>query len=231
MVDLSDNLKRIRARMAEAALRSGRSPDSVVLVAVTKQVSVDRIRQAIDAGIRIFGENKIQEAEPKIAQIPAGGEVEWHFIGHLQTNKAMKAVALCQMIQSVDSRKLAERLHLHAQRMGKVIPVLVQVHLGDEATKFGAAPEEVPCLVRAICSLTHLRCAGLMTLPPHRDDPEAMRPFFARLRHLRDKLQSLRLPGTPVQELSMGMSHDFEVAIQEGATMVRIGTALFGPRS
>jgi pyridoxal phosphate enzyme (YggS family) len=197
----------------------------VTLVAVSKTVPVERIREAIDAGVRILGENRIQEARDKIPAIP--GLAEWHLVGHLQTNKAKLAVQLFEMIHSLDSPKLAQTLDKHGHEANRVVRCLIEVNLAGEEGKSGTAEEGVRPLLEAAVQLPQVRVEGLMAMPPFWPDPEQVRPFFRRLRGLRDKLEAegFRLP-----ELSMGMTHDFEVAIEEGATMVRIGTAIFGPR-
>ncbi len=221
--DIADNLRDIRRRIAEAAKRVGREPDEVKLVAVSKTHSANVLRKARDAGITVFGENKVQEAEGKIIEI--GRETcEWHLIGHLQSNKARKAVQLFDMIHSVDSVELAMRLERICIEEGRdEMSVLAQVDLAGEETKSGIAENELPDLIEYLQTCKRLRLNGLMLLPPYFDNAEATRPYFKRLRDLRDKV----IPGG---ELSMGMSHDFEVAIKEGATMVRVGTAIFGGR-
>lgn len=222
--DLEANLADVRRRIDQAALCSGRKADEIKLVAVSKTHPVEILRNAIVAGINVFGENKVQEAERKIAEV--GRDVaEWHLIGHLQSNKARKAVQLFDVIQSVDSLELAERLEricLEESREG--LSVLVQVDLADEETKSGIAESDLPKLVEYLNGCKCLMLNGLMILPPFFDDSETTRPFFRKLRELRDQI----LPGG---ELSMGMSNDFEVAIEEGATIVRVGTAIFGERN
>ncbi len=221
--DIESNLLAIRSRIGTAARRSGRSPDEIKLVAVGKMHPVETLRQAMAAGANIFGENKVQEAESKILEIGRDG-VEWHLIGHLQSNKARKAVQLFDVIQSVDSVELAQRLERICAEEGRErLSVFAQVDLAGEATKSGIAGSEIPSLVAYLKTCKRLSLDGMMLLPPFFDDPEATRPYFNRLRAIRDDL----LPGG---ELSMGMSHDFEVAIEEGATVVRVGTAIFGAR-
>ncbi len=221
--DIESNLASVRLRIADAARRVGRSPDEIELVAVSKTHPADALRLAITAGVTVFGENKVQEAESKILEIGREG-AEWHLIGHLQSNKARKAVRLFDVIQSVDSVELGRRLERICEEEGRdEMSVFVQVDLGGEETKSGIAESELPSLVAFLKTCKHLRFNGLMVLPPFFDDPEATRPYFKRLRDLRDEI----LPGG---ELSMGMSHDFEVAIEEGATIVRVGTAIFGSR-
>lgn len=227
-MDIGENIVRVRERMAAACARTGRRPEDVRLVAVSKTIPAERIRQAYEAGLRDFGENRVQEAEAKRPAL-ANLDITWHLVGHLQTNKARAARELFQYIQSVDSLRLAERLNRVALP-GQRLPVLLEVNLGNEPTKSGAREEEVLRLAEGVSLLPTLELRGLMVVPPFFDDPEGARPFFRRLRELAELIQSRNLPGVSMRELSMGMSHDFEVAIEEGATMVRIGTAIFGPR-
>ncbi len=210
--------------MTAAALRAGRDPASVRLVAVSKMMPVETIREALDAGVTTLGENRVQEAATKIAAL--GGVTAWHLVGHLQTNKAKLAVQLFEVIHSLDSGRLARDLDRHGAQAGKVVRCLVEVNLGGEASKAGTTEEGLRPLLE-MAALPHLRIEGLMVIPPFLPDPEEVRPWFRRLRALRDTLQG---EGFPLAELSMGMTHDFEVAIEEGATLVRIGTAIFGPR-
>jgi PLP dependent protein len=221
---ISENLNDIRRRISAAAARSDRRENEVKLVAVSKTHPAETLREAIAAGVSVFGENKVQEAEGKIAEI-GRRDAEWHLIGHLQSNKARKAVQLFDFIHSVDSVELAQRLErICGDERRESLSVLVQVDLALEATKSGVPESGLPELVEVIRGCLHLKLEGLMVLPPFFDDPEVTRPFFRRLRELRDEL----IPGG---HLSMGMSHDFEVAIEEGATIVRVGTAIFGERS
>jgi len=222
---LQNRLSRVHTRIAAAAGRAGIDAASVTLVAVSKMMPVSVIQTALDAGVRIFGENRVQEARDKIATL--GGRATWHLVGHLQTNKVKIAVQLFELIHSLDSLKLAEALHRSGQQLGKTVRCLLEVNLGGEESKSGTSEEAVRPLLEAAMQLTHLRIEGLMTIPPFLPDPEQVRPFFRRLRGLRDKLAQ---EGFRLSQLSMGMTHDFEVAIEEGATMVRIGTAIFGPR-
>ncbi|HSB71428.1 MAG TPA: YggS family pyridoxal phosphate-dependent enzyme [Candidatus Methylomirabilis sp.] len=222
---IRDRLARVEERICAAASRVGRAPSSVRLVAVSKMMPVDVIRQALDAGIRTLGENRVQEATAKIPLLPP--LAAWHLVGHLQTNKAKPAVQLFEMIHSLDSLRLARELDKHGRQSGKVVRCLIEVNLGGEESKSGTGEEGVRPLLEAARDLRSLRVEGLMAVPPFLTDPEAVRPFFRRLRTLRDKLET---EGWQLPELSMGMTHDFEVAIEEGATMVRIGTAIFGPR-
>jgi len=226
MADLATNVGSVRARIAAAADRGGRRADDVLLVAVTKTVDVARIQAAAALGLRAFGENRVQEARDKIPAVPG---VTWHLIGSLQRNKAKEAVRLFGMIESVDSEDLADELSRRAEQEERVVDVLIQVNVAREPQKHGAAPEQAAALVTRVGGSPGLRLRGLMTIAPLLPDPEEARPVFRGLRELRDRLQGetgMRLP-----ELSMGMSEDFEVAIEEGATMVRIGRAIFADRS
>jgi len=206
----------------------GRDPHSVRLVAVCKTVAPETVREALGEGIQILGENYIQEAQRKIEAL--GAEISWHFIGHLQKNKAKYAIRLFDLIHSVDSIALAEELNRAGQKQGKVQAILLQVDLSGEETKFGASEGEIFQMAERISGLKGVFVRGLMAMPPFSDDPEDSRPYFQKLRVLRDRLARMRIPGVFAEELSMGMSGDFEVAIEEGATLVRIGTAIFGPR-
>ena len=226
MNPIAQNLKDVLAAIAAAAHRSGRDPGAVRLVAVSKTVDLERIRAALDAGQDLFGENYLQEAREKIAVL--GRQVSWHLVGSLQSNKAREAVALFDLIHAVDRLKLARALDAAAARLGKVQDVLIQVNQAGEATKSGVEPEAAPALLQEVARLPHLKVLGLMTMPPWFPDPEAARPCFKALRDLRDHLRGLT--GLPLTELSMGMSGDFAVAVEEGATLVRVGTAIFGSR-
>lgn len=226
---VASHLAGVRERIEAACARSGRDPSRVKLVGVTKTVPVERIREAIGAGISILGENYIQEARKKRALL-AGLPVSWHFIGHLQTNKARFAVECCDWIETLDRENLALELDRQAARAGKKIPVLIQVNIGGEATKSGVPPENLPAVFNLASSLEWIEVRGLMALPPFFDQPERARPCFRRMRELLDALRQQAPKPEKLTELSMGMSGDFEVAIEEGATLVRIGTALFGTR-
>ena len=237
---IAANLTAVRERIAEAAAASGRTPESVRLIAVSKTFPAESVRAAIAAGQRDFGENKVQEAIPKIEAIEAAmradgrdadSQIRWHLIGHLQSNKARKAARPFDVIHSIDSVDLLQKIDAAAREARRTPELLVQVDLAGEATKFGAAPEALQPIFGAAASLTHARIVGLMVLPPWSEDPEVARPFFRRLRELRDELGGRGVPAASLRELSMGMSHDFEVAIAEGATMVRVGTAIFGKRT
>jgi PLP dependent protein len=227
---LCERLTYVRERIRSAADRVGRNPGDVTLVAVSKQHSPQSIREAMAAGIADFGENKVQEAEEKILQVGRNA-VSWHLIGHLQSNKARKAVSLFDVIHSVDSVSLAQRLErICVAENREELPVLVQVDLGHEPTKSGAVETELPELINFFKEYRRVKLRGLMILPPFSDDPEDARPFFRRLRELRNELHDAGAFGEGRGELSMGMTHDFEIAIEEGATIVRVGTAIFGER-
>jgi pyridoxal phosphate enzyme (YggS family) len=228
MSEISENLARVRERMEAAARRAGRNFEKIRLVAVSKTVGINRVRQAVEAGAKILGENYVQEAREKIEEL--GHAVAWHFIGHLQTNKAKVASRLFDFIHSVDSLKLAEELGREAFREKKVLPVLLQVNIAREETKFGAKEDETFQLLERISRVQGILVRGLMTMPPYFEDPEESRPYFRKLRELAETISRKKIPGILMEELSMGMSSDFEVAIEEGATMIRVGTAIFGPR-
>lgn len=225
-MSISENLRHVENTIAEAADRSGRRPDEVTLVAVSKTWPVETIQEAVEAGHRVFGENKVQELEHKV---PAMAEdLQWHAIGHLQKNKVRKVIPLCTMIHSIDSIGLAERVDRIAGEEGREIEGLLQVNVAEDDAKFGFSVAEVRAAVEILAELEHLQIRGLMTVPAFDPEPENVRPHFARLRELRDELAesaSLSLP-----HLSMGMSHDFPVAIEEGATLVRVGSSIFGRR-
>jgi pyridoxal phosphate enzyme (YggS family) len=225
---IGDNVRRVQAALAEAAERAGRDPTAITLVAVTKTVPSAIIRQAYDAGIRHFGENRVQEAVGKIAALDLPG-AQWELIGTLQRNKARAAVAHFARVHSIASRALAEEIERRAAELGRVVPVLIQVNVAGEATKHGVAPAEALPLARRVAALQHLRGTGLMTIAPATEDPEAVRPIFRRLRELRDQIRDAL--GDDWRDLSMGMTDDFPVAIAEGATLVRIGRAIFGARA
>jgi PLP dependent protein len=230
MSDISSRLSSIKERIAIAARSVGRDPASVRLIAVSKTFPIEAVRLAYDAGQREFGENRVQEGLQKIER-SADLTIRWHLLGHLQTNKARKAAAAFAMIQSVDSVELIQKLDRGAEEGGYAPELLIQVDLAGEATKFGAPPSEVPRLFEAATACRAARMVGLMTLPPIPDKPEDGRRWFRRLRELRDGWAASGVPDAMLRELSMGMSGDFEVAIQEGATMVRVGTAIFGTRT
>ena len=225
-MDLAANLMSVQARIRAAAERAGRDPSEVQLVAVTKGQPPDVVAAAAGLGLRIFGENRVQEAKAKIPLCP--DTLRWHMIGHLQTNKCRDAIALFEMIQSVDSLHLALELNKRAEQAAKRIPVLLEVNVAGESTKFGYKPDVLLAELKTINALPRLEVQGLMTMAPWTPEPEKVRPVFRKLREL--KIECEQILGAPLPHLSMGMSNDFEVAIEEGSTMVRIGTALFGAR-
>jgi PLP dependent protein len=230
-MSIESNIAHIKSRIAAAAERAGRSPAGIRLVAVTKTISPERVAEAISCGITDIGENRIQEAEGKFPLLAgASAQISRHLIGHLQNNKARRAVELFDYIHSIDSIKLAERLERIAAELGCRPVVLAQVDLGKESTKTGIDEAELSELADWLASAAHLDFRGLMTIPPFFPHPEATRPYFARLRGLLNDLNARKISLRPLTELSMGMSHDFEVAIEEGATIVRIGTSIFGER-
>jgi pyridoxal phosphate enzyme (YggS family) len=230
MSTIAENLADIRSRMEASCLRSGRDSGGVRLVGVTKTVLVERIQEGVAAGITILGENYIQEAARKIEAL-SDLRITWHFIGHLQSNKAKVAADCCDWVETVDRESLAKELDRHVLKRGRKMPVLIQVNVGDEASKSGVSPEGLPQLFRAISQYEGLEVRGLMTLPPYFENPEEVRPYFQMLRRLLGELRQEASRPELLTELSMGMSHDFEVAIEEGATLIRVGTALFGSRA
>ncbi len=226
MVDVAANLKAVEERIARAAQRGGRAPNEILLVAVSKAVDLERIRQAVAAGVPALGENRVQEAKAKIGLL--GRQVPWHLVGTLQTNKAKDTVLLFDLIHSLDRIELGRELDRRARAAGKVIDVLVQVNVAGEASKAGFLPDQLKDAIEALAALGGIRVRGLMTMPPLAEDPEASRPWFRQLRELAALVRGWGMQR--LTHLSMGMSGDFEVAVEEGATMVRIGTAIFGPR-
>ena len=226
---IPQRLARVREHIADAAGRAGRNPGEVRLIAVSKTHPIDAVRAAADAGQLDFGENKVQEALQKIAQ-STDTRLRWHVIGHLQSNKAKKAAGAVHAIHTIDSVDLLKKVDQAAGAAGRTIDLLVQVDLALEDTKFGAPEETVPGIFAAAAGCTAVRLTGLMLLPPLAENPEDARPWFVRLRGVRDRLLDTGVPAAQLRELSMGMSHDFAVAIEEGATMVRVGTAIFGER-
>ena len=228
MVDVASNYRMILQRIDEAAARAGRDPDEVKLLGAAKAQSVERMRAAIIAGVKLIGENYVQEAHAKKEAISE--RAEWHMIGHLQRNKAKTAVEVFDVIQSLDSIALARELAKEGAKRNKRVRALVEVNLGGEESKSGIAEEKVEELLRAAGELSSLSIEGLMAVPPFRQNPEDVRPYFRRLRELRARLREGCIPNIDLKELSMGMTHDYTVAVEEGATIVRIGTALFGPR-
>ena len=232
-MSVAENTARVQEKIRTAAARAGRDPEEITLMAVSKTFPADRIHEAYQVGIRHFGENRVQEFAGKIERLRDLGDAQWHMIGHLQTNKAGKAAELFSTIDSVDSLKLAEKLNDSASKSGKKLAVLIEVNVGGEAAKSGTPPEspELERLLSAAPGLDHLEIRGLMTIPPFTEDPQNARPFFRKLRELRDQIAARKFPGVRMEVLSMGMSHDFEVAIEEGSTCVRVGTAIFGDRT
>ncbi|MFB3785241.1 MAG: YggS family pyridoxal phosphate-dependent enzyme [bacterium] len=229
MSAMQDRVLAVREQVERAAERGGRNPRDIQIVAVSKTHPPQLIREACTAGLRVFGENRVQEAETKIAEL-RDLELEWHLVGHLQTNKVKKAVQLFHMIHSTDSPKLIAELEREAVKACRSVDVLLQLNLSGEATKSGGREEDLEILIAALRDAPHVRSRGLMTIPPFEEDPERTRPYFRRLREIGEQYRErLLAPGVKL-ELSMGMSHDFAVAIEEGATLVRIGTALFGSR-
>jgi len=231
-MSVADNLARVRERIGAAARRAGRKPEEIVLMAVSKTFPPENIREAYDAGQRVFGENRVQEFAGKVGALGNLAGIEWHLIGHLQSNKAARAAELFHAVDSVDSLRLAEKLNAAAGLLGKKLAVLIEINVGGEAAKSGIAPgaQELDEVLQAASRLQHLDITGLMTIPPFTEDPQEARPYFRKLRELRDKIAARGLPGVCMEVRSMGMSHDFEVAIEEGSTCVRVGTAIFGAR-
>jgi pyridoxal phosphate enzyme (YggS family) len=225
MSEIRENYLKVMERIEKAARKVGRDLGKIRLVAVSKTVEAMRIKEAIEAGVSILGENYVQEAQKKIEEM--GHPVAWHFIGHLQTNKAKYAVCLFDMIHSIDSLPLAEELDRRAEKVGRAAKVMIEVNISGEATKFGTDEGKIFGIARGILNLNYLSLEGLMTMPPYFDSPEMSRPYYIKLRELKEKM--IR-EGIPLRELSMGMSNDFEIAIEEGATYVRVGTAIFGER-
>jgi pyridoxal phosphate enzyme (YggS family) len=223
-----ERIEQVRRRIAEAAGRSGRDPNDVQLVAVTKSVVVSQIREALDAGLKVFGENRIQEAKGKVALL-SSPSIQWHLVGHLQTNKSKLAVELFELIHSLDSVKLAASMDRHGAALRKQVRALIEVNLEGESDKSGLHESELLPLLQACRAYAHLTIEGLMAIPPFHRNPQDVRPYFRRLRLLRDRAADTH-PDFRLRHLSMGMSNDFEVAIEEGATLVRIGTAIFGNR-
>lgn len=228
MIDIAANCRKVLDRISEAAVKCGRDPREIKLLAASKTQSAPRIREAVAAGIRLFGENYVQEAKAKrdVIQDP----VQWHMIGHLQRNKVKAALEIFDLIESLGSVELARELHKEGKKSGKTVRAFVEVNLEGEESKSGIAKGEVASLLREVGKLSHLRVEGLMVIPPFRENPEAARPYFRALRELQEDLMAFNLPNVNLRDLSMGMTHDYPVAVEEGATLVRIGTAIFGPR-
>lgn len=225
---LTARISSVFKKITYAALRSGRNPEEIKLIAVTKSQPIDKIIESVDLGLRVFGENKVQEAKQKIEKLNEFNfNIKWHMIGHLQSNKVKEAVRLFEIIHSVDSDKLAILIDKEASKIKKIQRALIQVKLSEEETKYGINEDAVEEILELSKKLKYLQIEGLMTIPPYFVNPEDTRPYFRKLRQIKEELSQ---KGYPLQELSMGMSNDFEVAIEEGSTMVRIGTAIFGPR-
>jgi PLP dependent protein len=233
MISIAANISSVQERIAASARRTGRSADDVTLMAVSKTQPSERIREAYENGIRVFGENRVQEFAGKAEALQDLRDAEWHLIGHLQTNKAAKAVELFRSVDSVDSLKLAEVLDLAARKGSKRVDVLIEINVGGESAKSGVRLDSpaLEGILLAAPRLEALNFLGLMTVPPYVEDPEDSRPYFRKLRELRDAIAARGLPRISMDVLSMGMSHDFEVAIEEGSSCVRIGTAIFGARA
>lgn len=228
MSELSENIRVVRERIEKACARAGRSPEEVSLLAISKTMGAERVQEAIDAGLKLFGENRLQDAAPKIKAL--GGDITWHMVGHLQRNKVKKAVALFDMIQSVDSYELALEIDRRSSEMGKIMDVLVEVNTSAEETKFGCRPEDSVDLIERMSHLRGITVTGLMTIGTFTADEAVVRDCFVTLRELARKTQEAGISGVEMRHLSMGMTSDFEIAIEEGSNMVRIGTAIFGPR-
>lgn len=232
-MSIADNIAQVEKRIAAAAHGVGRNPEEITLMAVSKTFPAERIREAYAAGLRVFGENRVQEFAGKANAVRDMRDVEWHLIGHLQTNKAAKAVELFAGVDSVDSVRTAEKLNGFAGSADKILSVLIEINVGGEKAKSGIAPgsEELEQLLQSAPQWGNLTIRGLMTVPPYAEDLEGSRPHFRQLREIRDGIAARALPQISMVVLSMGMSHDFEVAIEEGATCVRVGTAIFGERA
>lgn len=232
-MSLVENVARVRERIAAAARRADRNPEEITLMGVSKTFPVERIREAHAAGLRVFGENRVQEFADKAGSLHDLADAEWHLIGHLQSNKAARAAELFGAVDSVDSVRLAEKLNGAAEKAGKTLPILIEIKVGAEDAKSGVAPssQELDQILLGAPQWGSLSIRGLMTIPPYSENPEDARPFFRQLREIRDRIASRRLPAVEMDVLSMGMSHDFEVAIEEGSTCVRVGTAIFGERT
>ncbi|HET9183840.1 MAG TPA: YggS family pyridoxal phosphate-dependent enzyme [Candidatus Angelobacter sp.] len=231
-MSIAENISAVRARVRAAAARVRRNPGEITLMAVSKTVETERIREAYEAGLRVFGENRVQEFEKKAATLHDLEEAEWHLIGHLQSNKAKKAAELFNSVDSIDSLHLAQKLNENARQMGRILPHLIEIKVSDEASKAGipAGSPALEELLQGAAALDHIQIRGLMTVPPFAENPEDGRVYFRLLRDLRDQIAARKLPRIQMDVLSMGMSHDFEIAIEEGATCVRVGTAIFGTR-
>jgi PLP dependent protein len=231
-MSIAEDIARVRERIAAAARRAPRNPDEITLMGVSKTFPVESIREAYAAGLRVFGENRVQEFAGKAAALLDLHDSEWHLIGHLQTNKAAKAAELFDAVDSVDSVRMADKLNMFAASAGKTLPILIEINVGGEEAKSGVAPDsgELEQILQGAPRWGNLKVRGLMTVPPYSQDPEGSRAYFCQLRLVRDDIAARGLPKIGMDVLSMGMSHDFEVAIEEGATCVRVGTAIFGQR-
>jgi PLP dependent protein len=232
-MSIAENIAEVQERIAAATRRAGRNPEEITLMGVSKTFPVERIREAYAAGLRVFGENRVQEFAGKADALRDLRDTEWHLIGHLQTNKAAKAAELFDAVDSVDSPRMAERLNASAESAGKTLSVLIEINVGGEKAKSGVALDsgELEQILRGAPRRGNLKIHGLMTVPPYTEDPKGSRAYFRQLRHIRDSIAARDLPQISMAALSMGMSHDFEVAIEEGATCVRVGTAIFGERA
>ena len=232
-MSIAENVARVCERITAAARRAGRNPEEITLMGVSKTFPVERIREAYAAGLRVFGENRVQEFAEKSGPLSDLADAKWHLIGHLQSNKAARAAELFGAVDSVDSVRLAERLNAVAEKAGKNLPILIEINVGGEDAKSGVGQgsDELEQILLAASRLGNLQIRGLMTVPPYSEDPESARPFFRQLREIRDGIAGRALPAVAMDILSMGMSHDFEVAIEEGSTCVRVGTAIFGDRT
>jgi PLP dependent protein len=232
-MSIAENIARVQERIVAASVRTARNAEAITLMAVSKTFPVERIRDAYAAGLRIFGENRVQEFAGKAEALRDLRDVEWHLIGHLQTNKTAKAAELFDAVDSIDSVRTAEKLNASAEGAGKTLSVLIEINVGGETAKSGVAPgsDELEQILRGGPRWENLRIGGLMTVPPYTEDPEGSRAYFRQLGQIRDSIAARRLPQIGTAVLSMGMSHDFEVAIEEGATCVRVGTAIFGERA
>jgi len=231
-MSIVENVTDVRRRITAAARGAGRDPGEVTLMAVSKTFSVERIREAYAAGLRVFGENRVQEFIAKASALPDLEEAEWHMIGHLQSNKAAAAAEVFTAVDSLDSLRLAEKLNASAEKLGRKLAVLIEINVGGETAKSGLLPNsgDLEALMIAAPRLQHLEFRGLMTIPPFTEDAREARPYFRQLRAVREQIAARRLPAVRTDVLSMGMSHDFEIAIEEGSTCVRVGTAIFGQR-
>jgi pyridoxal phosphate enzyme (YggS family) len=231
-MSIGENIARVQQQIQTAALRASRAPQEITLMGVTKTVAPEQIREAYAAGLRVFGENRVQEFASKAEALGDLSDAKWHMIGHLQSNKAAKAAELFAHVDSIDSLRLAQKLNLAAAELGKKLPVLIEMNIGGEAAKSGIAPGSVALeeLLKAASTFSSLEIRGLMTVPPYNEDPEQSRSFFRRMRAQFEKIVNRKLPAVHMEVLSMGMSDDFEIAIEEGTTCIRLGTAIFGER-